>query len=285
MVFALSGSTGFIGKALTRKLLDRSWEVRVIGRESFKKADSEFLEKYIEGCDVVINLAGAPVARKWTTEYKKEILESRVATARKISTAIGMAQQKPSLFISGSAIGIYDSQNTHTESSTAYAGSFLAEVCKAWEQEACNAEPYTRLVILRTGMVLGNEGGALARMHLPFRIGLGGKTGSGKQSVSYIHITDLIDAIVFIIENQSIRGVVNAVSPYPTTNEEFTSMLAKVLHQENWLTTPGFLLKFMYGEGAQVLLDGQKVLPEKLLQAGFSFRYPALRNALMRVYG
>jgi len=285
MIVALNGSSGFIGQALLKKMRDRSWTFRLITRDTCNKPDDEFLGEFIEGSDAVISFAGAPVARKWTPAYKKEIMDSRVLTTRKISSAINQAGRKPSSFISASAIGIYDSLNTHTESSTSFAGTFLAGVCKSWEQEAEITGPGTRLVIFRTGVVLGSEGGALKKMHFPFSIGLGGKIGSGKQPVSFIHINDLVEAILFAVENPSIQGVVNAVAPYPSDNAEFSDKLAKVLGQTCWLTIPGFVLKMMYGEGAEILLDGQKVLPEKLEKAGFRFKYPAIQNALVNIYG
>ncbi|MEI6681239.1 MAG: TIGR01777 family oxidoreductase [Bacteroidota bacterium] len=285
MVVSLSGSSGFIGQALIRKMRDRGWTFRIIGRDSFKKPDAEFSEEFIEGSDVVINLAGAPVATKWTAGYKKEIMDSRILTTRKIATAINHAEKKPEIFISASAIGIYDSVNTHGESSTGFSGSFLAQVCREWEKEAMNSQQSTRVVIMRTGMVLGSDGGALKKMHLPFSIGLGAKIGKGNQHISFIHLNDLTEAIAFITENKELSGVVNAVTPYPTSNEEFSDRLAKVLGQSCMLTIPPFALRIMYGEGAQVLLEGQRVLPEKLEQAGFRFKYPTLLNALVQIYG
>jgi uncharacterized protein len=285
MVVALSGSTGFIGQSLKRRMSQLGWTVRVINRESFSMPEDEFLEEKAEGADVVINLAGAPVSKRWTPAYKKEILDSRVETTRKISAAINNAEKKPVVFISASAIGIYDSMNSHTESSVALADSFLAKVCRLWEQEALKSEQATRVVIFRLGVVLGKDGGALSKMHIPFSIGMGGKVGSGKQAVSFIHISDLVEAILFTIKNPSITGIVNAVSPYPSSNAEFTDKLAKVLEQPAWFTVPAFALKMMYGEGAQVMLEGQRVLPEKLLQAGFRFKYPTIQNALVEIYG
>lgn len=285
MIVALSGSTGFIGQHLLRKMRGLGWTVRIINRESFTMTDQDFLEQKTEGADAIINLAGSTVSRRWTPAYKKEINDSRVSTTRKIAESILNAQKKPLVFISASAIGIYDSINTHVEQSTSFSGSFLASVCRNWETEAMIADMSTRVVIFRLGVVLGKEGGALKKMHLPFSIGLGGKLGSGEQSVSFIHISDLADAIIFSIENPSISGVVNAVAPYPSDNHEFTDKLAKVLGQPAWLPVPAFALKTIYGEMAQVLLEGQKVLPEKLLEAGFRFRYPAIQNALVEIYG
>jgi uncharacterized protein (TIGR01777 family) len=286
MILSISGASGFIGQALIKKIREKGWTVRVINRGSFSMTEEKFLEEKIEGSDAVINLAGAPVAKRWTPEYKQEILDSRVNTTRKISSAIRFARQKPSVLISSSAIGIYDSENTHSESSSSYADSFLADVCKAWEKEAMKAEsPFTRVVIFRTGLVLGSNGGALSKMHTPFSLGLGGKMGNGEQAVSFIHLDDLISAMIFAVENPVVTGIVNAVSPYPSNNAEFSDKLGKVLGQPIWLTIPSFALKMMYGEGAQVLLEGQKVLPEKLMNAGFKFKYPTIQNALVKIYG
>jgi hypothetical protein len=284
MNLALSGASGFIGQALIKRALGMGWTVKVIDRDSFKMPDEQFLEEKIEGTDAVINLAGAPIAKRWTPKYKQLIMESRVTTTRKIAFAITRASHKPAVFISTSAIGIYDSINTHDESSSAYAGSFLTEVCSAWEQEAIKAAASTRLVIFRIGVVLGRDGGALSKMYLPFSIGLGGKIGNGSQPVSFIHLDDLIEAMIFSLENQSLRGIVNAVTPFPTDNADFSDKLGKVLKQQVWFTIPAFAMKMMYGEGAQVLLEGQKVMPEKLIQAGFRFKYPTMQNALMQIY-
>jgi uncharacterized protein (TIGR01777 family) len=285
MIVALSGSTGFIGQALTKKMRGLGWTIKVIDRDSFALSDQDFLNQFTEGADVVINLAGAPVSKKWTPEYKTEILSSRVDTTRKITGSINRALKKPSVYISASAIGIYDSTHIHSETSRALADSYLAEVCRKWEQEALSSADSTRLVILRLGVVLGEDGGALKKMHTPFSIGLGGKLGNGNQPVSFIHITDLVDAIIFIISHEQIRGVVNAVSPFPSNNAEFTDKLGKVLDQPSWFTVPAFALKFIFGEGAQVLLEGQRVIPEQLMQAGFRYKYPTIQNALVNIYG
>ena len=285
MIVALSGSTGFIGQALLRKMRNLGWTVRIINRDSFNLPDQEFLEQKTEGADVVINFAGAPVSKKWTPAYKQDIIDSRVNTTRKISESIKNSHQKPSVSISTSAIGIYDSLKTHTESSPDFADSFLARVCHLWEHEALVSENATRVVIFRLGVVLGPDGGALAKMHLPFSIGMGGKLGNGHQAVSFIHIYDLVEAILFAIENPSINGIVNGVAPFPSDNAEFTDKLGKVLGQPTWITVPAFALKMIYGEGASVMLEGQRVLPEKLMEAGFKFRYPTIQNALVQIYG
>lgn len=284
MIVAISGSTGFVGEALMRKMRGLGWSVRIINRESFALPDHDFREQITEGADVVINLAGAPVSRKWTPATKQEIMDSRVNTTRKISDSIINAKTKPSVFISASAIGIYDSINTHTESSTCFANTFLANVCKKWEYEALKSEYSTRVVVFRLGVVLGENGGALKKMHFPFSIGAGGKLGSGRQAMSFIHLADLVDAMIFTIQNPVVTGIVNGVAPYPSDNAEFTDKLGKVLDQPTWLTVPAFALRMIFGEGAQILLEGQRVLPEKLLQSGFLFKYPSIQNALVQIY-
>ena len=284
MIVALSGASGFIGQALTRRFQQKDWTVRIINRNSISMSDQDFLSQKIEGADIVVNLAGAPVTKKWTPDYQQEIVASRVNTTKKISNAINCAERKPAVFISASAIGIYDSKETHTETSLSFAGTFLAKVCKEWEQAALLAVESTRVVIFRFGLVLGKDGGALEKMQRPFRYGLGGKLGSGEQAVSFIHIHDLVNAILFAIENETLVGAVNAVTPYPSNNAEFTDKLGKVLGQPTWLTVPVFALKMIYGDGAEVLLEGQKVIPEKLMNAGFKFNFPTIQNALVNIF-
>ena len=283
MIVAISGATGFIGQKLTTRLRTLASSVRFIDRVSLALSEDDFLREKIEGADVIINLAGASVSKKWTSEYKNEILSSRVNTTRKIAEAINRATVKPRLFISASATGIYPSSGIHSEESVTTSGSFLAKVCTEWEREARTAENSTRLVLLRIGVVLGDDGGMLEKIATPFRYGLGGKLGSGRQGFSFIHIRDLVSAILFILENEQMKGVINAVSPYPTDNAEFTQTLARVFGQPAFLTVPSFALKWMLGEGAEVALDGQKVVPEKLLKAGFRFEYPTIRNALVNL--
>ena len=284
MIVALTGASGFVGQAVARKLGEKGWTIRVINHKNITLPIRDFNEQFIEGTDVVINLAGAPVSRKWTVEWKEEIYNSRIITTQKIAEAINSATIKPSLLISASAVGIYDSINTHSESSMQFADSFLSKVCRDWEDEAWKAAPSCRVVIFRMGVVLGENGGALEKMQGPFSYGLGGKIGNGRQVMSFIHLTDLVDALIFTIENQGMVGVYNAVTPFPVTNSEFTDKLGKILGHPAILTIPSFVLKIIYGEGAQVLLEGQRVLPERLEKAGFRFRYPTLQNALTRIY-
>jgi uncharacterized protein len=284
MQISMSGASGFIGSMLNKRFIENGWMVNVINRESLAMNDKEFLERKIEGSDVVINLAGAPILKRWNDSYKKEIYHSRIDTTRKIVTAIKHSDRKPRVFISGSAIGIYNSIETHTEESQHFADDFMGNVCQDWEHEALEATGLTRVVIFRTGVVLANNGGALKTMYFPFKTGLGGIIGNGKQAFSWIHISDLVGAFIYAIENVTISGIVNAVAPEPTTNYNFTKVFGKVLVQPTILKIPEFTLKLLYGEGSKALTIGQNVLPEKLLKAGFIFNFPTIRKALMDLY-
>ncbi|MCX6281007.1 MAG: TIGR01777 family oxidoreductase [Bacteroidetes bacterium] len=285
MIVAISGAGGFIGKALTRAFHEKGWDIKSINRESLGIPGDEFRKAKIEGCDVVINLAGANVSNRWNDAYKKEIYTSRIETTKKIVSSISECSVKPRLLISVSGIDIYDITGTHDEDSCSYSSSFLGEVCRDWEKEANLAEVYTRVVIPRMGMVLGDNGGAMSKMYPLFSIGLGAKIGKGDQWVSFIHIKDLVSAFIFIIENEALKGPVNFVSPYPVTNSEFSSIFGKVLKQPVFLSVPAGILKFVYGEGAVLLLEGHKVLPGKLTRMGFTFRYPTITNTLVNLFG
>lgn len=284
MIATISGAGGFISQTLIGKLRDKGWTIRIIDRERLRLPENIFSKEIIEGSDVIINLAGAPISKRWTPGYKKEILESRINTTKKIAEGIRAATVKPALFISASATGIYGSTGEQTESHFTYGNSFLTDVCRQWEEATSACQNITRVVILRLGVVLGPGGGMLAGVEGLFRFGLGGRLGSGRQSFSFIHINDLVEVILFTIENPSIEGVVNTVSPFPTTNADFTDKLGKVMKQPAWLRVPAFALKLWFGEGAQVFLEGQRVLPERLQKAGFRFRFPTLQNALMHIY-
>ena len=285
MIVSISGAGGFIGKSLTRAFHEKGWIIKSINRESFSMPDDEFRKAKIEGCDVVINLAGASILKRWNDTYKKEIRDSRINSTGKIVSAILGCSERPGLLISASAVDIYDNLHVHDETSSFYAGSFLGDVCSDWEKEALIATDALRVVIPRMGVVLGEAGGAMSKMYLPFSLGLGAKIGNGGQWISFIHIKDLVQAYIFIIENESMAGPVNVVSPYPATNSEFSSTFGKALKQPVFLTLPGKLLTFLYGEGASVLLEGHQVLPGKLTEKGFRFSYPTITNALVNLYG
>ncbi len=284
MLASISGSSGLIGRELTDTYSGKGWIFKTINRDSFKMPDDEFLEKKIEGADAIINVAGAPILKRWTESYKQEIYSSRIETTRKIANAIIQAKVKPKVFISNSAIGIYDSQDVHTEVSTGFSGNFLGKVCRDWEAEALKAIGSTRVVVLRNGVVLSSRGGALKAAYGPFRFGLGGIIGKGDQSFSWIHIGDLMRIYQTIIENENISGVVNAVAPNPTTNFHFTKTFGKVLNQITVFRIPLVALKAIYGDAASTLTEGQNVIPEKLLKTGFEFDFPTIEKALLNLY-
>jgi uncharacterized protein len=284
MQLCISGSSGFIGRELTDVLTDKGWTFRIINRESVTMDDDEFLEKKIEGANAVINLAGAPILKRWTESYRKEIYESRIGTTRKIARAIINARVKPKVFISASAIGIYDSVNVHDEESSCFAGDFLGKLCSDWEAEAMAARDETRVVIVRHGVVLSSKGGALKRAHGPFSFGFGGVIGDGSQAFSFIHIRDLVRVYRILLENGDISGIVNAVAPEPTTNFHFTKTLGKVLNQITVFKIPPSAVRLIYGDAAVTLTEGQKVIPGKLVKNGFTFEFPTIEKALLNIY-
>lgn len=273
-----TGSTGLIGGRLKRAFRDAGFEVSAVGRSDFL-SEAEALAEKVSGADVVIHLAGAPIIGRWTKKYKNEILSSRVETTRKLVHAVNGAAVKPRLFISASAVGIYPGDGVYDETATVSGEDFLAEVCRRWEAEASALTPETGLAIFRFGAVLSKEGGALKKMLLPFRLGLGGPVAGGKQGFSWIHTDDLAEAFLFVIKHK-LTGIFNLTAPQITDNATFTKALGKALHRPAFFPIPAFGLKMVYGEGASVLTSGQKVLPARLQKEGFVFRYPNLELAL-----
>lgn len=225
-------------------------------------------------------MAGAPVARRWTNAQKSEIRRSRVELTRALLDRIAEFERKPLAFVSASAIGYYGTSLTETFVETSSPGTdFLARVCLDWEREANRAsELGMRVAVVRTGLVLGPDGGALPMMLPPFRFGLGGKLASGEQWMSWIHIEDLIDTYLHAIDGTI--GAINATAPNPVTNAQFTHILGEVLRRPAVFPVPAFALRALFGEGALILTEGQRVLPERTLASGYHFRYPELDPAL-----
>ena len=280
MKIAISGSTGFIGTSLCQYLSTGDNEVVAIRRVLFEQENKKELNDLIATCDIVINLAGAPINKYWSYKYKKELYESRIFTTRMLVSAINKSG-KCRLFISTSAVGYYDSEKCYDESNASKGGSFLAELCKAWEREALNASTDVRVVIMRLGIVLAPEGGALKRMLLPIKtVGVAVVAGNGTQSFAWIDRDDLFKAISFIIANNSLQGVINLTAPEQLTQRKFAEILAHHYNKRYLIPIPSCVIKFVYGEASEVMLDGQCVIPKQLIETGFQFKSPTLKSYL-----
>lgn len=277
MIIAISGSSGFIGSTLVKALEAENYQIIQLVRKDFLLGQHHIAKK-IENADIIINLAGATIQKRWTRRVRKEILESRVNTTRILVNSIN--RQRTKLFISASAIGIYDDTQTQTEENCSYdKGQFLYTVCNAWENEALQDASHYRVVILRLGVVLGEQG-AIGKMLPVFRLGFGGKLGNGDQIMSWIHIKDVVSVINFIINNSESNGIYNASSPDPCSNKEFTRTLAKILKRPCFFTIPAFFLKIIYGKSSIILLKGAEVIPARLSQAGYKFNFCKIDDAL-----
>jgi hypothetical protein len=258
-------------------------EILPIGRSELALDDKE-LGAYLEGCEIIINMAGANIAHKWDREYKKVLYKSRIDTTHKIVRAITRMNKRPKKLISTSAVGIYDEEGTHTENDYGYAVDFLGLICRDWEREAKAAiDLDVDVVIFRFGVVIGKNGGALSQMLPAFRLGIGGTIGDGHQPFSWVHMDDLIAAYKKAINDHHFTGTYNLTAPNPTTNKELTRTLGKILHRPTLIPLPPFVLKLIFGEGADVLTVGQRVLPKRLLDRHFAFKFPDIESALRDV--
>lgn len=277
MKIAISGASGFIGKRLSKKFNELGFIVVSLSRSDFEK-DIDLLMHKLSDTDIVINLAGANIAKRWTKAYKQIIYKSRIQSTQMLVNAINKMEVKPKLLLSASAIGIYDALNQHDENSTKFADNFLSVICRDWEKEAFKAVIPT--VILRFSVVLDRNEGAFPKMFLPFKFGLGGKIGSGKQWFSWIYIDDLVNAVIHIIKNDSRSIIYNIVSPESITNIGFTEILSKKIRKPALFSVPSFVFKIFYGEGAVIMLEGQNVIPNRLIGEGFVFNYSKFDKVL-----
>ena len=303
MRVAITGATGFIGSRLVPYLVARGHAPVLLTRSKpaagsvpsgaearvVDYGDVPSVAKALEGCEGVVNLAGAGVfAKRWRKAYKREILASRVLATRALVDAMETLKTPPSVFLSGSAVGHYgprtpgEAVDESTARTAEHApGDFLASVCFEWERAAVPAELLgLRTVFLRTGVVLGRGGGALAKMALPFKFFAGGPIAGGKQDVSWIHIDDVCGLIAFALEHSEVRGAFNLTAPNPVTNKELAQALGRALHRPSFLPTPGFGLRLALGQVASMLTTGQRVLPKRALDLGYPFRFPTLDLAL-----
>jgi len=296
MKLVVTGATGFIGSVLCNRLSDQGHTLTLLTRSGPRNGSTQNKrwlhwtpdslgewEKTVDGADGIINLAGESIAAKrWTPQQKRRIVTSRLDTTHGLIEAIVKAQQKPKFLINSSAIGYYGPRGDELITEEAEPGpGFLAETTRDWENEASRAESLgLRVVYLRTGIVLGCDGGALAKMVLPFKFFVGGPLGSGKQWMSWIHIEDEVGLILHLAGHAQASGPVNATAPNPVTMNEFCQTLGKVLGRPSWAPVPAFALRLLLGEMAEMLLTGQRVVPAAAQRFGYQFRYPNLEEAL-----
>lgn len=299
MRVAITGATGLIGSALAAALRERGNEPIVISRTpepgtaaiGWDPARGFDPPDVLSGCDAVVNLAGESIAGRWTPSKKARIRESRAQATKAVVEGIAAAHPRPRTLINASGIGIYgDRGDELLDESSEPGDDFLAEVCRAWEAGAGEAELLegdpVRVCIARFGMVLDPHGGALPELLTPFRLGLGGPVGGGRQWMSWVHKRDAIDALLFMLDHADARGPYNVVAPGPVRNREFGRTLAAVLGRPAILPVPRFGVRLLFGEmGESLLLAGQRALPRRLLEAGFVFGFPELRAALDNLLG
>lgn len=298
----LAGGSGLIGRALTRELRQYNHEVLILSRNpgqatrvddgvkifAWDGVTQQGWGKLVEGADAVVNLAGANLAgesllpARFTNKRKQIIKQSRLNAAKAIIEAIDTAREKPKLLIQSSAIGYYGPLGDQPVDEAGEAGKdFMAQVLQEVEQSTEVVETLgVRRVVTRSGVVLTDQGGALARLLIPFKLFAGGPFGNGRQVMSWIHITDEVKAIRFLIENSETSGAYNLTAPNPVTNAEMGKVMAKILRRPYYLPVPGFALRLLFGEVASVVLDGQRVLPARLLASGYVFKYPRIDMAL-----
>lgn len=294
MKYMICGGTGFIGSELAKYWLLAGNEVAIVGRNLPKAALNHPKLSYhtwdslqadstpVENADALVNLAGASLSQRWSPSGKQAIMQSRLATVSAAAKLLDRLNLKPSVVIQASAVAIYGTslQDTFSESSSSRVMDFPSDVVKTWEEASDEAYKNIRVIKLRTGVVLGNQNGAFPKMKLPYLLGVGGNIGTGKQWVSWIHLTDIVRLIDFCIQNSEIYGPVNATAPHPVTNEEFGRTIGKVYSRPHWFPLPAVLLKTAVGELSEILLKGQRVLPSAALEQGFSFTFPTLQAAL-----
>lgn len=300
MRIVIAGGSGFLGRALTERLIEQGHRVVLLSREADSFSDVVNLRVVrwspngesgawageIDGADAVVNLAGASIERgRWSTARKQVLEASRMQSTRSLAAAIRTVKTKPHVFIQGSAMGFYGAHDNGGEfdESASPGSDFLARLCVAWEGEA---QPVAmlgcRLVVIRTGIVLSRKGGALAKLLPSFRMFVGGRIATGKQSMSWVHLDDWVGMVVWAIANPAVSGPVNATAPHPVTNAEFSRALGRALHRPAWTPVPGAALKLALGQMAtDMLIRGQRVLPRRAIQLGYQFRYERIDEALV----
>ena len=297
MKVAISGGTGFVGKRLRELLHNQGHEVIVLtrGEEKVENGihyirwmDGIQPEQALEGIDAFVNLAGVSLNEgRWTHERKKAIYDSRMETTNEVIRIFENITERPSVYINASAIGIYpvSTSSIYTESSTTYARDFLGTVVVDWEDNASRAQDLgIRTCFTRFGVILGKESGALPRIALPYQLGVGGTIGSGDQWLSWIHVDDVVNAILFVIEHDALSGPINFTSPNAKRMKQFGKIVGRSLNRPHWLPVPSAALKLALGQKSILVLEGQYVVPEKLLNAKYPFKFVSLEDAITDLY-
>ena len=292
MHIGITGASGFLGRHIVQDALARGHRVTPFSRRTGETIPScESIRSFgpevdLSGIEGIIHLAGESILGLWTKEKRNKILRSRVDGTRWIVDAIARARNRPSVLVSASGAGIYGNrgEETLTEADPVSSAGFLSEVATVWEAEGLKAEALgVRYVAVRIALVLGRGGGAIPLLKTVFQSGLGGKLGSGKQWMPWIHIADVSALFLHALETESVRGPVNGASPTPIRNEEFTKVMGELLKRPTLFAVPEFALRMLPANEASLLLDSERIIPEKALQTGFRFRYPDLRTALTDV--
>jgi hypothetical protein len=294
MRIVLAGGAGFLGSALSAELIRDGATVTVLSRRPRSSnqvrwdpygSDTAW-SRVLEDADAVINLSGASINKRWTAAHKTELWNSRVHATRTLVTAMKRSRRVPPVLINASGVGTYGPRGDEPVTEETRPGSgFLAQLGVAWENEALAAQPQSRVVMMRSGIVLDRNAGALPQMARPFKCFAGGALGSGHQYISWIHRDDWTAMARWALANASVRGPLNATAPDPVTNLEFTRTLARVLRRPALVRVPAFALRLVLGELADVVLTGQRVVPDKAQRLGFGFRYATLESALRAIYG
>jgi len=298
----IAGGSGLIGRELTSVLINNGYQVAILSRNPeavtgiatgvklvrWDGITPKGWEAELENTTAIVNLTGENLAgsgffpTRWTDERKRRIIQSRIDAGKAIAEALKETIHKPDVLIQASSIGFYgismDKSFTEEDKSGA---DFLAEICREWEASSASIDALgVRRVVIRTGVVLTTKGGALPRLLLPYKLYVGGPMGTGRQILSWLHIADEVNAIQFLIENDDAKGIFNLTSPNPVSNNEFGKTIGKVMRKPHFIPVPGFVMKIVFGEVSTVVLDGQRVLPKRLLDSGYIFKYTMLEDAL-----
>ncbi|MHA6260280.1 TIGR01777 family oxidoreductase [Sporosarcina sp. CAU 1771] len=298
MKIAITGGSGFVGSILTNVLLEAGHDIVIlsrraksdVGKVSYVKwlGDGDSPEEELLGVEAFINLAGVSINDgRWTDEHQKKIYESRMTATDELLRIIDALPSNPSVLINASAIGIYPASETavYTEQSLEVANDFLARTVHDWEKKATTAQKNgTRVVCTRFGVVLGKDEGALPLMVLPYKLFVGGTVGSGQQWLSWVHVEDVARGIAFVLENSNVEGPVNLTSPFPKRMKYFGKTIGTALHRPHWFPVPSFMMKLALGKKSALVLEGQHVLPQVLIENGFEFKFPSLESALENLF-